>query len=87
MPSGAALAQDGQSTYELGEDLLAVQKLPAAPVAGMAFGGDGGPDPSKFDIMLGDDFGVWQNKTMESSTSVVSLIEQSSIPGYVPASL
>jgi hypothetical protein len=63
--------------YELGPDLLAAQKLPAAP-AGMAFGGEGGPDPSKFDFLVGDDFGVWQNKTMEGSSIVV---EQSGIPG------
>ena len=44
----------------------------------MAFGGEGGPDPSKFDFLVGDDFGVWQNKTMESSSIVV---EQSGIPG------
>ncbi|CAL8463815.1 g3349 [Coccomyxa elongata] len=65
--------------YQLGPDLLAAQKLPSAPVSGMAFGGEGGPDPSKFDIMVGDDFGVWQNKTMESSNDVP--VEQSGIPG------
>ena len=63
--------------YELGPDLLAAQKLPAVP-AGMAFGGEGVPDPSKFDFLVGDDFGVWQNKTMEGSSIVV---EQSGIPG------
>ena len=73
------IAQVMDPAYQLGPDLLAAQKLPSAPVAGMAFGGEGGPDPSKFDIMVGDDFGVWQNKTMESSHEVP--VEQSGIPG------
>ena len=70
-------AQTSAPAYELGPDLLAAQKLPAAP-AGMAFGGEGGPDPSKFDFLVGDDFGVWQNMTMESSSIRV---EQFGIPG------
>lgn len=74
-------AQVMDPAYQLGPELLAAQKLPGSPVAGMAFGGEGGPDPSKFDIMVGDDFGVWQNKTMESSSEVP--VEQSGIPGCV----
>jgi hypothetical protein len=73
------LSQDIKPVYELDDDLLAAQKLPRTPAAGMAFGGEAGPDPSQFDIMIGDDFGVWQNRTMENSP--VSLVEQSSIPG------
>ncbi len=82
MQNGFLSAQVADPAYQLGPDLLAAQKLPTAPVAGMAFGGEGGPDPSKFDIMVGDDFGVWQNKTMESSSEVP--VEQSGIPGYEP---
>jgi len=77
--------QPSNPAYELGPDLLAAQKLSGSPVAGMAFGGEAGPDPSKFDIMVGDDLGVWQNKTMESSP--VTLVEQSTIPGYSPTPL
>ena len=74
----AWLLQRAAPAYELGPGLLAAQKLPGGPVAGMAFGGEGGPDPSKFDFLVGDDFGVWQNKSMESSSVTV---EQSGIPG------
>lgn len=79
------IVQLSDPAYQLGPDLLAAQKLPGSAVAGMAFGGEAGPDPSKFDIMVGDDLGVWQNKTMESSP--VTLVEQSTIPGCSPPPL
>ena len=71
----------GTEPYEVGPDLLAAQRLPVikAP-SGMAFGGEAGPDPSKFDIMNADDFGIWQNRTMAHSDTAAA--EQSTIPGY-----
>lgn len=75
-----ALVLQGTEPYEVGPDLLAAQRLPVikAP-SGMAFGGEAGPDPSKFDIMNADDFGIWQNRTMAHSDTAAA--EQSTIPG------
>lgn len=70
--------------YEVGPDLLAAQKLPSTRVpSGMAFGGEAGPDPAKFDIMNSDDFGIWQNRTMKHSDT--SSAQESTIPGYISA--
>ena len=76
-----AMILQGTEPYEVGPDLLAAQKLPVikAPT-GMAFGGEAGPDPAKFDIMNADDFGIWQNRTMAHSDTAAA--EQSTIPGY-----
>ena len=62
----------------MGSDLLANAKLPLAP-NGMAFGGKNGPDPAAYDIMNTDDFGIWQNMTMDSSHSSIAV--EASIPG------
>jgi hypothetical protein len=73
-------AQWEGSAYEVGPELLARAKLPAAP-AGMAFGGEAGPDPAAFDIMNTDDFGIWQNMTMDTRHGAVAV--EASIPGCV----
>ena len=59
--------QADREAYEVGPELLAAGKLPLAP-SGMAFGGENGPDPAAYDIMNTDDFGIWQNMTMDSSS-------------------
>ena len=71
--------QADREAYEVGPELLAAGKLPLAP-SGMAFGGEYGPDPATYDIMNTDDFGIWQNKTMGSSSGNQILVE-ASIPG------
>lgn len=62
----------------MGPELLARAKLPPAPT-GMAFGGEDGPDPAAYDIMNTDDFGIWQNMTMDTRHGAVAV--EASIPG------
>ena len=76
--------QADREAYEVGPELLAAGKLPLAP-SGMAFGGENGPDPAAYDIMNTDDFGIWQNKTMDSSSGSHILVE-ASIPGCARSS-
>ena len=81
--AGMAVQADREA-YEVGPELLAAGKLPLAP-SGMAFGGENGPDPAAYDIMNTDDFGIWQNKTMDSSSGSQILVE-ASIPGCARSS-
>ena len=74
----SVLARMQSDVYEVGPELLSSAKLPLAP-NGMAFGGADGPDPATYDIMNTDDFGIWQNMTMDSGHSSIAV--EASIPG------